>query len=58
VYKEDTATRTLSHIRLLTREERIREIANMLSGAVITEAALGNARALLDACQGEGESLT
>jgi hypothetical protein len=30
----------------------------MLSGAVITEAALGNARALLDACQGEGESLT
>jgi DNA repair protein RecN (Recombination protein N) len=49
VYKEDTADHTLSHIRLLSREERVEEIANMLSGAVLTEAALNNARALLDA---------
>jgi DNA repair protein RecN (Recombination protein N) len=49
VYKEDTADHTLSHIRLLTYDERVSEIANMLSGAVLTEAALNNARALLDA---------
>lgn len=47
VYKEDTETSTNSHIRLLTREERVREIANMLSGSTLTEAALNNARALL-----------
>ena len=47
VYKEDTETGTNSHIRLLTQEERIREIANMLSGSTMTEAALNNARALL-----------
>lgn len=48
VYKEDTETGTNSHIRLLTREERVREIANMLSGSTLTEAALNNARALLE----------
>lgn len=47
VYKEDTETGTNSHIRLLPREERVREIANMLSGSTLTEAALNNARALL-----------
>lgn len=47
VYKEDTETGTNSHIHLLTREERVREIANMLSGSTLTEAALNNARALL-----------
>lgn len=47
VYKEDTETGTNSHIRLLTQEERVREIANMLSGSTLTEAALNNARALL-----------
>ena len=48
VYKEDTETGTNSHIRPLTHEERINEIANMLSGATLTEAALNNARALLN----------
>lgn len=47
VYKEDTETGTNSHIRLLTQEERVSEIANMLSGSTLTEAALNNARALL-----------
>ena len=47
VYKEDTETGTISHIRRLTDEERIEEIANMLSGATLTEAALNNAKALL-----------
>lgn len=48
VYKEDTETGTNSHIRQLNQEERINEIANMLSGATLTEAALNNARALLN----------
>lgn len=47
VYKEDTETGTLSHIRLLDKEERVKEIANMLSGTTLTEAALNNARVLL-----------
>jgi DNA repair protein RecN (Recombination protein N) len=51
VYKEDTADRTVSHIRLLTHEERVNEIANMLSGAVLTQAAIDNARALLSTHQ-------
>lgn len=47
VYKEDTETGTNSHIRRLTDEERIKEIANMLSGTTMTEAAMNNARVLL-----------
>lgn len=47
VYKEDTETGTNSHIRRLSDEERIKEIANMLSGSTLTEAAMNNARALL-----------
>lgn len=47
VYKRDNETETNSHIRRLTDEERVEEIAHMLSGAVLTEAALNNARALL-----------
>jgi DNA repair protein RecN (Recombination protein N) len=37
-----------SHIRRLDPEERITEIAKMLSGSQITEAALAQARILLD----------
>lgn len=47
VYKQDNETETNSHIRRLTDEERVEEIAHMLSGATLTEAALNNARALL-----------
>lgn len=48
VYKEDTETGTNSHILQLNQEERINEIANMLSGATLTDAALNNAKALLN----------
>ena len=48
VYKEDTDTGTNSYIRPLANEERINEIAHMLSGATLTEAALNNAKALLN----------
>lgn len=47
VYKKDSDTETNSHIRRLTNDERVEEIAHMLSGATLTEAALSNARALL-----------
>ena len=47
VYKEDTADRTLTRIRPLTSDERVSEIARMLSGATLTDAAIANARALL-----------
>ena len=47
VYKEDTDTGTVSHICLLSDEERVSEIANMLTGSTMTEAALNNARELL-----------
>lgn len=47
VYKEDTETGTDSHIRKLTDEERVEEIAHMLSGTTMTEAAVQNARSLL-----------
>lgn len=47
VYKEDTAERTLTRIRLLTTGERVNEVARMLSGASLTDAAVANAKALL-----------
>lgn len=47
VYKEDNEVETNSHIRRLTDDERVEELAHMLSGATLTEAALNNARALL-----------
>ena len=47
VYKQDNDRETNSHIRRLTSEERVGEVAQMLSGATLTEAALSNARALL-----------
>lgn len=48
VYKHDNESQTNSYIRRLTTEERVEEIAHMLSGATLTEAALNNAKALLD----------
>ena len=42
-----TKENDVTDIRLLSREERIHEIARLLSGSVITDAAVANARALL-----------
>ena len=47
VYKEDTSDATYTRIRKLQPDERISEIARMLSGEEVTEAALSNARELL-----------
>lgn len=48
VYKQDKKDRTVSNVRELNEYERIREIARMLSGKEINEAALSNAKALLN----------
>ena len=47
VYKEDNELETISNIKKLGKQERIEEIANMLSGATLTDAALSNAKSLL-----------
>ena len=52
VYKEDRADRTVSRIRLLNLEERIHEIAQMISGAKPSQHAYQSARELL-AMRGE-----
>ena len=52
VYKEDRADRTISRIRELSQEERIKEIAHMIAGAKPSENAFQSARELL-ALRGE-----
>ena len=47
VYKEDNEEATVSHIRPLTTEERINELAQMMSAGTLTEAAINNAKELL-----------
>ena len=47
VEKEETAQGTTSKMALLTPEERITEIAQMLSGSKVTDAAIQNAKQLL-----------
>lgn len=47
VYKEDRDNVTVSHIVQLNTDERIKEIAHMLSGEHLTDAALENAKELL-----------
>ena len=49
VFKSDTKDKTTSSIKLLTKEERIGEIAKMLSTGNPTETALKNAKELLNA---------
>ena len=48
VSKEETDMGTISNMKILTTEERVAEIAQMLSGSNITEAAISNAKDLLN----------
>lgn len=48
VYKEDNSRTTISRIRELAYEERMQEIAGMISGSEISAAALETARNLLN----------
>lgn len=47
VFKQDTATETLTRMKVLDEEGRIRELAGMLSGAEIDNAAIENAKSLM-----------
>ena len=47
VRKEDTSSSTISTMQKLNTEERIKEIAQMLSGSDVSEAAISNAKELL-----------
>lgn len=47
VYKEETADGTTSRMVQLDTEQRVTEIAQMLSGSEVTDAAINNARELL-----------
>lgn len=48
VEKQEKEGRTLSSLRQLTQDERIQEIARLMSGEAINEAALANAKSLMD----------
>jgi DNA repair protein RecN (Recombination protein N) len=52
VYKDDTKNSTITRIKLLSPEERILEIARLLSGSEVTETSRKNARELLQASAG------
>jgi len=47
VYKKTQGDTTVSELKLLTPDERVREIAEMLSGKDVSESALTHAKALL-----------
>lgn len=48
MWKQDTEDATRSHISVLSTEERIQELAHMLSGSKVTKAAIENAKSLLN----------
>ena len=48
VYKEDHRDFTTTHLKILNEEERIVEIAQMLGGKNVSEAAIANAKELLN----------
>ena len=54
VTKTSCDGRTVSEMKRLSDSQRVREIARMLSGSVLTDAAMANARALL----ADGQSLS
>jgi DNA repair protein RecN (Recombination protein N) len=47
VYKEESDHSTITRVKLLNDDERVTEVARLLSGSTITEAAMRNARELL-----------
>ncbi len=49
VYKDDSEDSTFTKVKLLSPDERILEVARLLSGSEVTETAMKNARELLKA---------
>jgi len=52
VYKDDTGDSTITRVKLLSPEERIMEVARLLSGSEITATAVKNAEELLKSAAG------
>lgn len=55
VFKEDTENATVTRIKELNFDERVKELAVMLSGSSVNEAALANARVLLTSSQPQND---
>ncbi|MFH0841283.1 MAG: DNA repair protein RecN [Bacteroidota bacterium] len=51
VYKDESGNETITRIKLLSAEERVTEVARLLSGAEITETAIKNAKELIKAAR-------
>ena len=51
VYKDDTGDSTITKVRLLSADERVLELARLLSGSEVTETAMKNAHELLKAAR-------
>jgi DNA repair protein RecN (Recombination protein N) len=51
VYKEDKGDSTITMIKLLSPDERILEVARLLSGSEITDTAMKNAKELIKAAR-------
>ena len=49
VYKDETGDSTITRVKLLSGDERILEVARLLSGSEVTETAIKNARELIKA---------
>ena len=47
VYKEESDHSTITRVRLLKDDERVKEVARLLSGSTVPEAAMRNARELM-----------
>jgi DNA repair protein RecN (Recombination protein N) len=53
VFKEKVGNRTVSRIKMLTEDERVMEIASLLSGEKISESAIDGAKELLNNGSGD-----
>lgn len=51
VYKDDSGDSTITRVKLLSYDERIMEVARLLSGSEVTSTAIKNAKELLEAAQ-------
>ena len=51
VYKDDTGDSTITRVKRLSDDERILEVARLLSGSEITDSSLNNARELIRSAQ-------
>lgn len=51
IFKEDMGDSTITRVKLLTADERVLEVARLLSGSAVTETAIKNAKELLQSAR-------